>query len=153
MLKDTIRRLRTAKNLTQKQIAEAIGVSAAAVTQWETGGGIDMPNLRKLAKALGVPAKVLMEETNDTPSQESDQSVELTIGSGKQNGNNAHVPGTGSIQEGKNMGGDDGVSGELKDAFIKDLLRRVERLEHKVLDQDTRSPETVAGPQKRRKGV
>ena len=33
----TVRRLREAKNLTQSQLAEALGVTAKAVSRWETG--------------------------------------------------------------------------------------------------------------------
>ena len=35
-----IKRLRTAKNITQEQLAEAMGVSVAAVSKWELGGSL-----------------------------------------------------------------------------------------------------------------
>ena len=50
-----IRRLREAKEITQQQLALAIGVSDKAVSKWETGRGYpDVSLIEPLAAALGV---------------------------------------------------------------------------------------------------
>ena len=36
----TIRRLRRAQGLTQEEVAQTLGVSAPAVSKWETGGSL-----------------------------------------------------------------------------------------------------------------
>ena len=36
-IKDTIRRLRTAKGMTQEQLADALGVAFQSVSRWENG--------------------------------------------------------------------------------------------------------------------
>lgn len=51
----TIRTLREKRNLTQAQLADAIGVSDKAVSKWETGRGLpDISLVEPLAAALGV---------------------------------------------------------------------------------------------------
>ena len=67
MLSQNIKRLRLEKNLTQEQLASMLGISAQAVSKWETtdtypDGAILVP----LAKALGVSLDELFE--NDTVS-------------------------------------------------------------------------------------
>ncbi len=50
-----IRRLRTEKNMTQKQLSELVGVSDKAVSKWERGIGCpDVSLLSPLSDALGV---------------------------------------------------------------------------------------------------
>ena len=57
----TIKQLREAKELTQTQLAEQIGVSCKAVSKWETGKGLpDITLIEPLAKALGVSVMELM---------------------------------------------------------------------------------------------
>ena len=57
----TVRRLREAKNLTQSQLAEALGVTAKAVSRWETGRGLpDISLLSPLSATLGVSVMELM---------------------------------------------------------------------------------------------
>ena len=52
---ETIRALRTAQELTQEQLAQQVGVTAKAVSKWETGRGLpDASLLEPLAAALGV---------------------------------------------------------------------------------------------------
>ena len=52
---DGIRSLRESLNITQKELAERIGVSDKAVSKWETGRGLpDVSVLALLAEALGV---------------------------------------------------------------------------------------------------
>ena len=51
----TIKKLREEKNLTQQQLAEEIGVTAKAVSKWETAKGLpDISLIEPLSKALGV---------------------------------------------------------------------------------------------------
>lgn len=59
-----IKRLRIANGLTQKQLGELIGTSAAAVGKWEMG--VYLPKGRyvsKLARALGIDAAALLGDT------------------------------------------------------------------------------------------
>ncbi len=56
-----IRRLREAKNLTQNQLAEQIGVSGKTVSKWETAKGLpDISLIEPLSTALGVSVMELM---------------------------------------------------------------------------------------------
>ncbi|MDE6899469.1 MAG: helix-turn-helix domain-containing protein, partial [Oscillospiraceae bacterium] len=49
-----IQRLRREKDLTQEQMAAALGVTSAAVSKWETGAAIpDVSMLCPLARMLG----------------------------------------------------------------------------------------------------
>lgn len=57
----TIKRLREEKELTQARLADKIGVSAKAVSKWETAKGLpDITLIEPLAKALGVSVAELM---------------------------------------------------------------------------------------------
>lgn len=57
----TIRQLREARGMTQAELAEKIGVSAKAVSKWETAKGLpDISLLQPLAQALGVSVIELM---------------------------------------------------------------------------------------------
>lgn len=57
----TIKRLREAKGLTQLQLADEIGVTAKAVSKWETAKGLpDISLIEPLGKALGVSVMELM---------------------------------------------------------------------------------------------
>ena len=57
----TIRRLREAHHLTQSQLAEILGVTAKAVSKWETAKGLpDLTLIQPLATALGVSVAELM---------------------------------------------------------------------------------------------
>ena len=57
----TIKRLREAKSLTQSQLAERLGVTAKAVSKWETGKGLpDITLIEPLAIALGVSVPELI---------------------------------------------------------------------------------------------
>jgi len=49
------------KGLSQKELADLMGVSAAAVSQWESGGKRPQKaNLAKLAEVLGVSTEYLL---------------------------------------------------------------------------------------------
>lgn len=57
----TVKRLREAKGLTQLQLADEIGVTAKAVSKWETGKGLpDISLIEPLSQALGVSVMELM---------------------------------------------------------------------------------------------
>ena len=57
----TIKKLREEKGLTQLQLAEKIGVTAKAVSKWETAKGIpDISLIEPLGKVLGVSVMELM---------------------------------------------------------------------------------------------
>ena len=58
---NTIKKLREAKNMTQLQLAEKIGVSSKAVSKWETAKGLpDISLIEPLSKVLGVSVLELM---------------------------------------------------------------------------------------------
>lgn len=57
-----IYRLRRERNLTQRQLAETIGVSDKAVSKWERGLGCpDVSLLRGLSKQLGIQLETLLQ--------------------------------------------------------------------------------------------
>jgi len=57
----TIRNLREARNMTQAELAEKIGVSSKTVSKWETAKGLpDISLLQPLAQALGISVIELM---------------------------------------------------------------------------------------------
>lgn len=59
-----IKKMREAKNMTQSQLADIIGVSSKAVSKWETAKGLpDITLIEPLAKALGVSVMELMTGT------------------------------------------------------------------------------------------
>lgn len=58
---DTIRTLREGRNLTQRQLAEAVGVTDKAVSKWESGRGLpDISLIEPLAVALGISVAELL---------------------------------------------------------------------------------------------
>ena len=60
----TIKQLRETKALTQAQLAHILGITAKAVSKWETGKGLpDITLIRPRAKALGVSVSELMSGT------------------------------------------------------------------------------------------
>ena len=66
---DTLKRLRTKKGLTQKELADLIYVTRPAVTHWENGSRLpDAAMITRLAEVLGVDANVLL-----TAAAESDE--------------------------------------------------------------------------------
>ena len=57
----TIRSLREARNMTQAELAEKIGVSSKTVSKWETAKGLpDISLLQPLAQTLGISVIELM---------------------------------------------------------------------------------------------
>ena len=66
-----IRALRTQKGLTQKVLAEAVGVGDKAVSKWERGLGCpDVSLLPELSRVLGVKLEALLSGELDTNEQE-----------------------------------------------------------------------------------
>ncbi len=66
-----IRALRTQKGLTQKELAEAIGVGDKAVSKWERGLGCpDVSLLPELSRVLGVGLEALLSGQIDANDQE-----------------------------------------------------------------------------------
>ena len=60
---DRLKRYRKAKNLTQQELADALGVSNKSVSRWESEGGYpDIPLLVPLARALGVTVDDLLDD-------------------------------------------------------------------------------------------
>lgn len=58
---DTIRRLRESRALTQRALAETVGVTGKAVSKWESGRGLpDISLVDPLAAALGVSVAELL---------------------------------------------------------------------------------------------
>ena len=58
---DTIRALREGRGLTQRALAELVGVTDKAVSRWETGRGLpDVALAQPLARALGVSLAELL---------------------------------------------------------------------------------------------
>ena len=57
----TIRQLRESRNMTQAELAEAIGVSSKTISKWETARGLpDITLLQPLSQALGISVIELM---------------------------------------------------------------------------------------------
>lgn len=57
----TIKALREAKDMTQQQLAQEIGVTAKAVSKWETAKGLpDISLIEPLSRSLGVSVMELM---------------------------------------------------------------------------------------------
>ena len=60
-----IRKYRKFNNMTQKELAGKVGVSIAAVSNWETGtNSIDIDSLFKVCKALGVSLSEITSNEN-----------------------------------------------------------------------------------------
>lgn len=60
---DRLKRYRKAKNLTQQELADALGVSNKSVSRWESEGGYpDIPLLVPLARTLGVTVDDLLDD-------------------------------------------------------------------------------------------
>lgn len=57
-MKRELRGLRVGAGLTQKQLAEKLGVSHISVSRWETGNAIPSPKyIKKMADMFGVEGK------------------------------------------------------------------------------------------------
>lgn len=73
-----IRRLRTAKNITQEQLSDAMNVTCAAVSKWERGETFpDITLLQPLAYYFGVTLDELMGYNIEKVKKEIDEVIEL----------------------------------------------------------------------------
>jgi transcriptional regulator with XRE-family HTH domain len=60
---ENIKRLREAKNMTQEELAQILGVTSSNISQIESGDrGLNIAKARKLAQALGVTIDELVRE-------------------------------------------------------------------------------------------
>lgn len=67
-LSKNIKRLRLGADMTQKELAEKIGVDRSAVTQWETGVSVPrMKALAKIARLFDTTPGLLLEDDDTTP--------------------------------------------------------------------------------------
>jgi transcriptional regulator with XRE-family HTH domain len=69
-----LREIRTKKRFMQKEVADAVGVTAAAVHHWETGTcEPSLTNLKKTAEFLGCTVNDLLEdpEADDVKSEDA----------------------------------------------------------------------------------
>ena len=67
----TIRQLRTEQNLSQRQLADDIGVTAAAVSNWENSTNkIDFDSLIKLSQYFHMPISYFIGETPTLTNEE-----------------------------------------------------------------------------------
>ena len=64
-----IKQARTAKGLTQEELAEKVGVKKSAVAKWENGrvSEIKRSNLKKLSEALGLNPNQLLGDMEENP--------------------------------------------------------------------------------------
>lgn len=62
----SIKDARKRAGLTQKQLADAMGVSRAAVSSWERQSAPSTKRIRKLARVLGCDAEDLLPPDQDT---------------------------------------------------------------------------------------
>ena len=71
-LGQNIARLRTQKNLSQGDLADALEVSRQSVSKWETGtADPSTSNLLALAKLFGVSAEELLRQVDRTDAEEN----------------------------------------------------------------------------------
>ena len=63
-----IKKYRKLNKMTQKRLGELVGVSTAAVSNWETGSNsIDIDSLFKVCQALNVPLSTMTDSSDDFP--------------------------------------------------------------------------------------
>lgn len=84
-----VARLRKERNMTQKDLADALHITDKAVSKWETGKGFpDVKLLEPLARALGVSLVELMRgerlETDALPISEAEQVVSQAMNRSQQ---------------------------------------------------------------------
>ena len=71
-LGQNIARLRTQKNLSQGDLADALDISRQSVSKWETGtADPSTSNLLALAKLFGVSAEELLRQVDRTDAEEN----------------------------------------------------------------------------------
>ena len=65
-LDETILRCRREKNLTQEELASALGVSPQSISNWEHGGYLDIELLPSIANYFGITVDELIGNDNST---------------------------------------------------------------------------------------
>ena len=83
----TINRLRTARAMSQGDLADALEVSRQSISKWETGASVpELDKLVKLAELFGVSLDELVRgesaEKNTAQTQESAQTVQVVVREG-----------------------------------------------------------------------
>lgn len=77
--RESIKRLRQARNWTQEQLAEKLGVARSTVTQWESGWSQPrMGMVRKLADVFGVTPSAVIGDTDSL--SKSDKRISIVAG-------------------------------------------------------------------------
>ena len=67
-ISENIRFLRKQRKLSQRELAELLGVSYKTVSKWETGAGLpDIQIIVPLSQALGVSTDAILKETPVSP--------------------------------------------------------------------------------------
>ena len=62
------------KNLNQKDLGRLIGVNQQMISRWLTGNyNPSFTSIKKIAKALEIPANYLMDEQQENPNSENDK--------------------------------------------------------------------------------
>lgn len=75
-----IKEIRTEKGITQKELAEKLCVSVAAVSKWENGRGFpDISLLEPLSAELGISITELINGSRDSAAAENDAAIKEII--------------------------------------------------------------------------
>lgn len=78
---ERIRAARKKAGLTQRELAEKLGISEQGITQWETGvRNAKLGTIKKIAEAIGVPFETLVtddEERRNPMSKNEDRNIDL----------------------------------------------------------------------------
>ena len=82
--------LRKAKGMTQEQLASALGISAPAVSKWETESSCpDITLLCPLARALGTNLDTLLQFEESLPDEQVAEHMNKIIETGREQGQEA----------------------------------------------------------------
>lgn len=78
-LHETIYRLRTAQNMSQLELAEALEVSRQSISKWETGAAVpELDKLVRLSDVFGITLDELVRGAEETSGEAAVGSVEAT---------------------------------------------------------------------------
>ena len=81
-----IQQLRKAQGLTQKELADKLGISDKTVSKWETGNGLpDIASLSPLCKALGINVNELLSGEKLPPQEYTEKAEENMMSLLKEN--------------------------------------------------------------------
>jgi len=73
----TVKELREAKNYTQKQLGELIGVQSAQICKIEKGQNLTLANVSRVFRALGVEAQLILGKQIDVVTQRTKRTAAL----------------------------------------------------------------------------